>query len=263
MSQPGHPPRALRALRHLLWGVAVVCLGIWGWARLDAARFQAEAERQLARSLPASGAELKASALERAVEEDLRRTAGGAAEADASGVASTPIRAAMGSAAQRAAAGREAAGPPAGARRAGHRHAAADRAGAAVALGRVRIPRIGLSAIVAEGVDRRTLRRAAGRIPGTSPLGGDGNTGIAGHRDGVFRDLERAVAGDLILVETPAGTRRYRVEAVSIVHPGVTEVLAADGRPTLTLVTCYPFDLLGPAPDRWVVRARRVDSAPG
>jgi sortase A len=124
----------------------------------------------------------------------------------------------------------------------------------------VSIPRIGLSVIVAEGVDRRTLRRAAGRIPGTAPLGGDGNTGVAGHRDGVFRDLERAAAGDLVLVETPAGTRRYRVEAVSIVHPAATEVLAADGRPTLTLVTCYPFDLLGTAPERWVVRARRIDS---
>jgi sortase A len=40
-------------------------------------------------------------------------------------------------------------------------------------------------------------------------------------------------------------------------------VLAADDRPTLTLVTCYPFDLFGPAPDRWVVRARRVDTPVG
>jgi sortase A len=228
--------------------VAVVCLGVWGWARADAARFQADAARQLEGALAASGAELEASALERAVDEDLRRLAAGVA-ADESGAETKPSAATA-----------------AAATRATTDSAAVDRAASgrsAVALGRVSIPRIGLSAIVAEGVDRRTLRRAAGRIPGTAPLGGDGNTGVAGHRDGVFRDLERAAAGDLVLVETPAGTRRYRVEAVSIVDPGATEVLAADGRPTLTLVTCYPFDLFGPAPDRWVVRARRVDPAVG
>lgn len=260
MKGPPTPPRALRAVRHLLWGVAVVCLGIWGWARADAARFQADAARQLEGALAASGAELEASALERAVDEDLRRLAGGVAgnrvAGDEGGAETRPARAAA-----EAEAGNGGGASRLSVNRVVDARAANDRT--AVALGRVSIPRIGLSAIVAEGVDRRTLRRAAGRIPGTAPLGGDGNTGVAGHRDGVFRDLERAAAGDLVLVETPAGTLRYRVEAVSIVHPGATEVLAADGRPTLTLVTCYPFDLFGPAPDRWVVRARRVDTPVG
>jgi len=255
MKRPPTPPRALRAVRHLLWGVAVVCLGVWGWARADAARFQADAARQLESALAASGAELEASALERAVDEDLRWLAGGIA-VDEGGTETRPARATAAAATSTGgAASRLALNRVVDARAAGGR--------AAVALGRVSIPRIGLSVIVAEGVDRRTLRRAAGRIPGTAPLGGDGNTGVAGHRDGIFRDLERAAAGDLVLVETPAGTRRYRVEAVSIVEPGATEVLAADGRPTLTLVTCYPFDLFGPAPDRWVVRARRVDPPVG
>jgi LPXTG-site transpeptidase (sortase) family protein len=260
MRRPGIDPPALRALRHLLWGVAVVCLGVWGWARLDAAQFQAGAERRLERSLAAPDAEdeaeSEAAALERAVEADLRRLVEGApADAGERAEETGPPAA--------AAAAQPAVSHTAAARQRNAENPAVDRAGTTVALGRLRMPRIGLSTMVAEGVDRRTLRRAAGRIPGTAPLGGDGNTGIAGHRDGVFRDLERAAAGDLILVETPAGTQRYRVEAVSIVHPGATEVLAADGRPTLTLVTCYPFDLLGPAPDRWVVRARRVDSPTG
>jgi LPXTG-site transpeptidase (sortase) family protein len=243
MSAPLSP---LRILRHLLWGVAVVCLGAWGWARLDAARFQAEAERRL----DGARVESAAAALERAVERDLRqatwRAESGFADDDhdLAGTGATG--------------GAEPAATPAAAEPAATQPSptpAVVRLGASQLLGRVRIPRIGLSVVVAEGIDGRTLRRAAGRIPGTAPLGGGGNTGVAGHRDGVFRDLERAAAGDLVLVETPAGTERYRVEAVSIVPPGATDVLADDGRSTLTLVTCYPFEALGPAPERWIVRA--------
>ena len=253
---------SLRTLRHFLWGVAVVCLGLWGWARLDAARFQAEAAEALdgaraaAPELTADAVEAEAEALERAVERELERFAGGEA---ASATSSLP-----------AGARRDGGDDPgedssaattADTRPTPHRPAAEPatvRLGGTELLGRLRIPRLGLSVVVAEGTDRRTLRRAAGRIPGTAPLGAGGNTGVAGHRDGVFRDLERAAAGDLVLVETPSGTERYRVEAVSIVPPGATGVLADDGRATLTLVTCYPFDTLGPAPERWVVRAVRI-----
>jgi sortase A len=236
-------PRTLALLRRLLWGVAVVCLGTWGWARLDAAHFQAAADRRLDGALAASAAAIEAQELEAAVARELdgpRPAAAGTDEAPEAAAADRTARAASSTTAARAASPTVA------------------TVGATEVLGRLRIPRIGLSVVVAEGIDRRTLRRAAGRIPGTAPLGGDGNVGIAGHRDGVFRDLERAAAGDVLLLETPRGTERYEVEAVRIVHPGATEVLADDGRARLTLVTCYPFDRLGPAPERWIVRARLV-----
>ena len=51
----------------------------------------------------------------------------------------------------------------------------------------------------------------------------------------------------------------YRVEDTSIVRPEDVGVLEDTPLPTLTLVTCYPFDYLGSAPYRFIVRARAVE----
>ena len=129
---------------------------------------------------------------------------------------------------------------------------------APAALAELSVPRLGLSWAVAEGVAAGTLRRAPGWIPGTARPGTPGNVGIAGHRDGVFRPLEGAARDDLVVFETPAGRFRYRVKSVAVVPPGATHLLAPTAEPTLTLITCYPFTFLGPAPDRFVVRAERL-----
>ena len=57
-------------------------------------------------------------------------------------------------------------------------------------IGRIEIPRLLLSAVVVEGIDGSTLRRAVGHIPGTALPGQPGNVGIAGHRDTFFRPLK-------------------------------------------------------------------------
>lgn len=125
-------------------------------------------------------------------------------------------------------------------------------------LGRMVIPRLGVSVIVAEGTDERTLRRAGGHIPGTSLPGQRGNVGIAGHRDTLFRPLRNIRQNDVITLTTLAGEYRYRVTSTEIVSPSDVTVLQADGHEVLTLVTCYPFYFVGPAPDRFIVRAERV-----
>jgi sortase A len=123
-------------------------------------------------------------------------------------------------------------------------------------IGRIEVPRLGLRAIVAEGVDRRTLRRAVGHLPGTALPGGAGNVGLAGHRDTLFRSLQDVRAGDLVRLVTPDGWYEYVVESTSVVEPTRTEVLEPAGHASLTLITCYPFSVVGPAPGRFVVRAR-------
>ncbi len=60
---------------------------------------------------------------------------------------------------------------------------------------------------------------------------------------------------DEITLTTPSASYRYRVESVRVVAPRDIEVLRDTSRPVLTLVTCYPFDLVGSAPNRFVVRA--------
>jgi sortase A len=127
-------------------------------------------------------------------------------------------------------------------------------------LGRIRIPRLDVTAVVVEGVGKRTLRRAAGHIPATAlPSEDQGNVGIAAHRDSFFRGLKDIRKNDTIELTTLDGTRRYQVEWTKIVEPDDTSVLAATSEPALTLVTCYPFYYVGSAPKRFVVRAHRLD----
>jgi sortase A len=125
-------------------------------------------------------------------------------------------------------------------------------------IGRIEIPRLGVSAIVMEGDDRITLRRAVGHIPGTALPGKPGNVGIAGHRDTFFRPLQNIKRDDVVTLTTVLSEYRYRVLSTTIVNPTDMWVLASGRNEILTLVTCYPFYFIGSAPSRFIVRAERV-----
>jgi sortase A len=130
-------------------------------------------------------------------------------------------------------------------------------------LGRIEIQSIGLSAMIQEGTGGKTLQRGVGHITGTAQLGHSGNAGLAGHRDTFFRKLRDIHKGDEIKLTTLAGSFVYRVELISIVEPDDSSVLRDSRQNILTLVTCYPFSYIGPAPKRFIVRARDVSSMPG
>lgn len=123
------------------------------------------------------------------------------------------------------------------------------------ALGRLEIPRLGVSVIVRAGSDARTLRLAVGHIGGTALPGEQGNIGLAAHRDTFFRRLGEIREDDEVRLVTPEGTFTYRVRGTQIVEPRDTWVLDHTGEPALTLITCYPFRYIGSAPQRFVVRA--------
>jgi sortase A len=125
-------------------------------------------------------------------------------------------------------------------------------------LGRIKITSIGVAAMILEGVDTKTLRRAVGHIPGTAFPGQRGNVGLAGHRDTFFRALRNIRKDDEIMLETLDGSYRYRVDFTRVVAPQYIEVLNDSDDASLTLVTCYPFSFVGPAPQRFIVRAHRV-----
>jgi sortase A len=127
-------------------------------------------------------------------------------------------------------------------------------------IGRIEIPRVGVSAIVLHGVGNKTLRRGVGHIPGTPLPGQGGNFGLAGHRDSFFRALKDIRQDDTIELTTLDGTFEYKVEWTKIVTPEDTYVLEDEGTPALTLVTCYPFYYVGSAPKRFIVRAHRLDA---
>lgn len=120
------------------------------------------------------------------------------------------------------------------------------------------IPRVQLSAVVLHGSDAQTLRRGPGHLENTAFPGESGNVVIAGHRDSFFWPLRNIQPGDDIFLDTPEGQFHYRVTLLRVVNPHDVSVLAATNEPMLTLITCYPFWVLGNAPDRFVVRAAAV-----
>ena len=123
-------------------------------------------------------------------------------------------------------------------------------------LGRIEIPRIGVSAIVREGDDDKTLGVAVGHIPGTARPGERGNMALAGHRDSFFSSLRHIQLHDTIRIRTASRHYEYFVDSIELVAPEETRVLDPTSDEVLTLVTCYPFEWVGHAPKRFIVRAR-------
>ena len=127
-------------------------------------------------------------------------------------------------------------------------------------VGMLDVPRLSLMTPVIEGDDDKTLRRAVGHLPDTPLPWQEGNSAIAGHRDGP------------LLAQRHQGRRRdslphfraeyrYRVTDTSIVSPDDVSVLEKRSQPSLTLITCYPFSYIGNAPKRFIIHAEQEREA--
>jgi LPXTG-site transpeptidase (sortase) family protein len=126
-------------------------------------------------------------------------------------------------------------------------------------VARLEAPTVQMNATVLEGSDDRTLDRGAGHIEDTPLPGQPGNIGIAGHRDTIFRPLKHIQIGDPLNLTTRDRIYHFRISSTSIVGPKDVHVLDPTNEPTLTLVTCYPFEFIGRAPRRFIVQARLED----
>ena len=129
-------------------------------------------------------------------------------------------------------------------------------------VARLEAPAVALKATVLEGSDDRTLRRAAGHIEYTPLPGEPGNIGIAGHRDTTFYPVRKLKTGDRLTLTTASQVFEYEVRDTWIVEPDDVQVLDPTTRPALTLVTCYPFNFVGNAPKRFIVRGELVAERP-
>jgi sortase A len=109
-----------------------------------------------------------------------------------------------------------------------------------------------------EGDDENTLKVAVGHPPDTPLPWQEGNAALAGHRDTFFCPLRRLQTGDEIRLVTPRGTLRYRATRQMVVEPEAFWVLDRSSAAALTLITCYAFNFVGPAPRRLVVHAERI-----
>ena len=120
----------------------------------------------------------------------------------------------------------------------------------------LRTPSTGMEVPVFDSLSNTALNRGAGHVGGTALPGSNGNIAIAGHRDGFFRSLKDLEVGAEIEVTTLRGSRTFIVSELLIVDPLEVSVLDPTGETMLTLITCYPFYFVGPAPERFIVRAR-------
>jgi len=128
-----------------------------------------------------------------------------------------------------------------------------------VSIGEIQIPRLELAAMVVQGDSAAILQRAVGHLADTALPGEPGNVVLAGHRDTFFRPLKRVRAGDAIMLKTRNGDFEYLVESTAVVRPSDLQVIQPTNGRTLTLITCFPFSYVGPAPDRFIVRARETE----
>lgn len=118
----------------------------------------------------------------------------------------------------------------------------------------------GESLIVLAGADGDSLPFGPGHVPGSAAPGSVGNVVLAAHRDTHFAFLRHLEPGDELTLRTPGKkTTTYRVTETRIVHETNISVLAPTDEPTLTLVTCWPFEALVPGGEwRYVVRGTAV-----
>jgi sortase A len=238
----------------ILFLVGCFALGYYAYSILDAHFFQSDESRQFDQALQdARAANAAAVAPNRTPAEDLR------AEAEADLKASKARAAGKGisNAASAASSSTSPALPDVDDVPAAN-HRTPPPGGSSGPLGRIEIAAIGLTAMIQEGTAPLTLQRGVGHITGTAPVGHSGNVGLAAHRDTFFRKLRDIHQGDEITLTTLAGTFLYKVDHISIVEPQASEVLRNSGENVLTLVTCYPFSYIGPAPKRFIVRATQI-----
>jgi LPXTG-site transpeptidase (sortase) family protein len=129
-------------------------------------------------------------------------------------------------------------------------------------VGVLRIARLDLRAPLYPDTSEVHLNRGVALIPAMSRPGEGGNLGIAGHRDGYFRALKDIRIGESIDVLTHERTYRYRITQVNIVDKLDTSPLQPTHDATITLVTCYPFYMVGEAPRRFIVRGELIAAEP-
>lgn len=124
---------------------------------------------------------------------------------------------------------------------------------------RIEIPKIGVEAVVVDGVEVEDLRKGPGLYPHGVKPGEDGNVAIAGHRTTYgawFRHVDQLEDGDEIILSK--GVRRivYKVERVFPVASNDWSVIAPTEYNALTLTTCHPP---GSAIQRLIVRAKQTE----
>ncbi|MFS0881355.1 class D sortase [Metabacillus niabensis] len=128
-------------------------------------------------------------------------------------------------------------------------------------VAKLNIPKIASSFDVFWNTDESTLDKGVGMYVSewtTIPNDIGGHTVLSGHRDTVFTELGELKQGDTMTVEYEGESFTYKIKDIWITDANDRTVIVKKDKPTLTLTTCYPFDFIGSAPDRYIIQAELV-----
>jgi sortase A len=121
------------------------------------------------------------------------------------------------------------------------------------------VPDLNLNQSIVQGVDLEALAQGVGQLPnGVNPGDETGNVVLAAHNDvysELFRHLDQLQPGDQFQIQTQSGAQTYVITNVFTTTPDDVSVLASRGRPTATLISCYPYQVNS---QRIIVYADRV-----
>jgi sortase A len=109
---------------------------------------------------------------------------------------------------------------------------------------RIQIPAIGVDASVVQGDGWEQLKKGVGQHVGSADPGEQGNVVLSAHNDifgEIFRRLDELKTGDEIILHTQQRVYSYVVYNSDVVEPTQVEYLELTERPTVTLISCYPY----------------------
>ncbi|MBH8598667.1 MULTISPECIES: class D sortase [unclassified Thermoactinomyces] len=124
-------------------------------------------------------------------------------------------------------------------------------------VGQLVIPRLGAILPIVQGTDADSLKKGVGLYEGYGTVnpGETGHVVLSGHRDTVFRGVGKLQTGDRLYVKYHHKVFTYQIRKTWITKADDLTVIVPIPRPVLSLTTCYPFNYVGSAPDRYIIRA--------
>ena len=126
-------------------------------------------------------------------------------------------------------------------------------------VGLLSIDKIDANIAIVEGTDEDELAHGVGHYSGTAFPEESDQIVLSGHRDTVFRRMGELDEGDIITVRMPYGDFEYEIYETFIVDADDRTVIQSTAPDeVLTVTTCYPFNFVGSAPDRYIINAKPV-----
>lgn len=126
--------------------------------------------------------------------------------------------------------------------------------------GVIEIPRLKKELPIFEGTDDNELDQGVGHFSRTAMPGDGKQILLSGHRDTVFTGLGELESGDEIIVKYPYGEFTYYIEKTKITDAKDPTIIDLGlNEEELVLSTCYPFNFIGSAPDRYIIYAYPKD----